>query len=199
MALAAGSERPNSRSGLSRPAEGRGAPVSDPSPGSTSPRSPKQRRRRTNADRLVLCSVALGLSSGLASAEPVVPGGEPFTYLEAEAGEVCPFPVTITAVADQSVRTTLPNGVQVITGPATATVTNMTTLEQATYNISCPGFYDPATGRLTLVGQSLIVQTVDVGEPFLITTSGRVGFIVNQPIDEPLRGHVSHDICAELA
>jgi hypothetical protein len=117
----------------------------------------------------------------------------------ADAGVVCPFPIEITVVANQAVRTTLPNGVQVITGPATATVTNGATLEQAEYNISGPGFFDPATGRLTLGGQSLIVQKVDVGDPFLITTSGRVGFIVNRPIDEPLRGHVSHDICAELA
>jgi len=148
---------------------------------------------------LVLCGVAVGLSPGLASAQPAVPKGERFTFLEAKAGVVCPFPVLITAVADQLVRTTLPNGVQVITGPGTATVTNEATGEQAEFNISGPGQFDPATNRLNLFGQSLIVQTLKVGEPFLITTSGQVGFIVNQPIDEPLRGHISHDICAELA
>jgi hypothetical protein len=78
-------------------------------------------------------------------------------------------------------------------------VTNQVTGESRTYNISGPGRFDPATNRLTLFGQSLIVQPSSVGTPFLIITSGQVGFIVNQPIDQPLRGHIGHDVCAELS
>jgi hypothetical protein len=148
---------------------------------------------------VAVASGALLLPPSTATAAPQVPGGEAFTFLVAGAGEVCPFPVKITVVAKQSVRTILPNGVQVITGPGTATVENKDTGEQAKFNISGPGKFDPATNRVTLFGQSLIVQPSNVGDPFLITTSGQVGFILNQPIDEPLRGHISHDICAELA
>src|SRR3954464_4926894 len=91
---------------------------------------------------LLLCSIALGLSSGLASAQPKVPKGETFEFLNAAAGEVCPFPVRVQITANQAVRTTLPNGVQVITGPATATATNLTTGESANYNVSGPGTFD---------------------------------------------------------
>jgi hypothetical protein len=130
-----------------------------------------------------------------------VPKGETFTFFEAEAGEVCPFAVRVEVTARQLVRTTLPNGVLVITGPGAATATNLDAEPQksAVYNVSGPAQFDPATNRITLFGQSLIVQFADAGEPFLITTSGQVGFIINQPIDEPLRGHISHDICSELA
>jgi hypothetical protein len=144
--------------------------------------------------------IALVFSAGVAAAQPEVPKGEPFTFAKAKAGELCPFPVLIEAKASQFVRTTLPNGVLVITGPGTATVTNTKTGESATFNISGPGQFDPATNRLTLFGQSLILEFAKVdGTPFVITTSGQVGFIIDQPIDQPLRGHISHDICAELA
>jgi hypothetical protein len=148
----------------------------------------------------LLSIFTLLLAAGLASAAPAVPNSEPFTFLEAKAGQVCSFDILVTVTANQLVRTTLPNGDLVITGPGTATVTNQEPGgESATYNISGPGTFDPETGRLTLFGQSLIVQPKKVGDPFLITTSGQVSFIIDQPIDEPLRGHISHDICAELA
>ena len=131
-------------------------------------------------------------------AAPNPPGGGALEYLTASAGEICPFPLRIDITAAQAVRTTLPNGLLLITGPATATVTNTESQESLTYNISGPGTFDPTTKRYTLFGQSLIVQPSSVGTPFLITTSGRVSFIENQSIDQPLRGHISHDICSEL-
>ncbi len=159
------------------------------------------RRRRIRRTVMVplISLFTLLLAAGLASAAPAVPKGETFTFLEARAGQVCSFDVLVTATVRQLTRTTLPNGVQVITGPGTATATNKETSKSTTYNISGPGKFDPATSSLTLFGQSLIVQQADVGSPFLITTSGQVSFIINQPIDQPLRGHISHDICAELA
>jgi hypothetical protein len=146
----------------------------------------------------VFSSLMLALSVGSVMAAPNPPGGEPFEYLTASAGEICPFSLRIDITAAQAVRTTLPSGLLLITGPATATVTNTESGESLTYNISGPGTYDPTTKRYTLSGQSLIVQPSSVGTPFLITTSGRVSFIENQSIDQPLRGHISHNICAEL-
>ena len=103
------------------------------------------------------------------------------------------------------IRTKLPNGVLVVTGPAIATVTNLVTGKSITYNISGPGKIDdlgdddPNTNHFFLKGQNLISNVIPGTDPFLITTSGNVSFIVNKPIDEPLRGHISHNVCAELA
>jgi hypothetical protein len=156
---------------------------------------------------------ALLLVGGPAEAVPAVPGG---TTLPLDLGQPCNFEISATTtakfVADEPIdfddlpngpfRAKLPNGVIVVTGPVIATVTNLETGKSITYNISGPGTFDPATNRLSLKGQSLISNDPDIsgaGEPFLITTSGNVGFIINELIDEPLRGHISHDVCAELA
>ena len=119
--------------------------------------------------------------------------------METDLGQPCDFQILVEITANAKQRAELPNGVLVITGPGIATVTNRVTGKSITYNISGPGKFDPATNRLSLKGQSLISQPPAVGAPFLITTSGNVSFIVNQPIDQPLRGHISHDVCAELA
>jgi len=152
---------------------------------------------------------ALLLVGGPAEAAPAVPGGTP---QEMNLGQPCDFQirVVVTAkfVADPDpnaplpngpIRTKLPNGVLVVTGPAIATVTNLVTGKSITYNISGPGKFDPATNRLSVQGQNLISSGPEDKTPFLITTSGNVSFIVNKPIDEPLRGHISHNVCAELA
>jgi hypothetical protein len=139
---------------------------------------------------------ALLLVGGPAEAAPAVPGGTPQPL---DLGQPCDFQILIEVTAKQFVRAELPNGSLVVTGPGIATVTNLETKKSITYNISGPGKFDPATNRLSLKGQSLISQPPEVGDPFLITTSGNVSFIVNQPIDQPLRGHISHDVCAELA
>jgi hypothetical protein len=139
---------------------------------------------------------ALLLVGGPAEAEPAVPGGTPEVV---DLGQPCDFQILVEVTANAKQRAELPNGELVITGPGIATVTNVETKKSITYNISGPGKFDPTTSRLSLKGQSLISQPPEVGDPFLITTSGNVSFIVNQPIDEPLRGHISHDVCAELA
>jgi hypothetical protein len=71
-----------------------------------------------------------------------------------------------------------------------------------TYNISGPGTLDEATGRVSLKGLNLISNDPNISgaePPFLWVTSGNVGFILGEPIDQPLRGHILHDVCAELA
>jgi hypothetical protein len=141
---------------------------------------------------------ALLLLAQPASSAPTVPNGETTTITFA-AGEVCPFGVEITATSGQMERVTLPNGIVIITGPIVATVTNQDTGASKTYNISGPTQFDPATGRVVVTGPNLIIAPADSGGPFLIVTSGRVSFIIGEPIDVPLRGHVSHDVCAELS
>ena len=116
-----------------------------------------------------------------------------------DLGQPCDFEILVEVTAKQFVRAELPNGELVITGPGIATVTNVETKKSITYNISGPGTFDPATNRLSLKGQSLIASGPTDPTPFLITTSGNVSFIQGEPIDEPLRGHISHDVCAELA
>ena len=146
-------------------------------------------------------AVILALIGVPASATPSIPKGTPFEFTYETT---CDFPVEVAGVSGQLVRATLPNGLQVITGPGVATVTNLddTTLS-ATYNLSGPVFYDPVTGRVTVVGLNLIggpEGQVNPGEdPFLIVTGGRVSFVLNNPIDDPLRGHILHDVCAELS
>jgi hypothetical protein len=149
------------------------------------------------------------LVGGPAEAAPAVPGGTtsdfPFTV------PPCDFPVSATTTAkfvpdpnstelpNGPIRTVLPNGLSVVTGPAIATVTNELTGKSITYNISGPGKIDFNTGFLSLKGQNLIASGPNDPTPFLRITSGNVSFFVNQPPEEALRGHISHDVCAELA
>jgi hypothetical protein len=144
--------------------------------------------------------VVLALIGVPASAAPSVPNG---TEISFSYETTCDFPVDVLAVSGQLARATLPNGLQVITGPARATVTNRVTGQSATYNLSGPTLYDQATSRVTVFGLNLIggpEGQVNPGEdPFLIVTAGRVSFVLNQPIDDPLRGHILHDVCAELS
>jgi hypothetical protein len=156
---------------------------------------------------------ALLLVGGPAEAVPAVPGG---TTSDLFLGQPCNFQISATTTAkfvatdpvdfDQlpngPFRAKLPNGDIVVTGPAIATVTNLDTNKSITYNISGPGTFDPATNRLSLKGQNLISNDPNISgaqPPFLWVTSGNVGFIINQPIDQQLRGHILHDVCAELA
>ena len=149
----------------------------------------------------VLCALALLLPAQPAWSAPKVPTGEPFT-LSFGAGEVCDFAIVITGTSAQAARVTLPSGQIVITGPAVATVTNDVTGESATYNISGPFLFDEDTERVTLRGTNLIIGPLGSSgdnTKFLIFTAGTASFILNHPIDEPLRGTVIQDVCAELA
>jgi hypothetical protein len=149
----------------------------------------------------VLCALALLLLAQPAWSAPKVPTGEEFK-VSFDAGVVCDFEVLIEGTSAQAPRATLPSGQIVITGPAVAKVTNVETGESATYNISGPFLFDPETGRVTLGGTNLIIGPLGSsgeGIKFLIFTAGTVSFITGEPIDEPLRGTVIQDVCAELA
>src|SRR4051794_35307579 len=72
------------------------------------------------------------------------PGTTTSTFLSpGDVPAVCDFPVEIAITAAQFERATLPNGAVIVTGPGTAEVTNLTTGESATYNVSGPGFIEP--------------------------------------------------------
>jgi len=116
------------------------------------------------------------------------------------AGELCDFAVSIEVVSAAEQRPASPNANQIFTGPARVTVTNIETDVSRTYNISGPSFVDTTTGIPVLTGPALILQPAsrNVGDPFLITTSGRVTFIENFTI-ENIQGRITHDICAELS
>jgi hypothetical protein len=105
---------------------------------------------------------------------------------------LCDFPVTIGAVGEQLERTTLPNGVVIITGRQVATVTNAQTGEAAAFNVSGPVQFDPDANRVTLLGPSLVL-----GEGLLIQTKGQVSFVLNEPIEAQVGTHT--DVCAVLA
>jgi hypothetical protein len=111
------------------------------------------------------------------------------------AGTLCEFKVSIVQTGVQQERVTLPNGVVILTGRSTATVTNEQTGVSRTYNVSGPVQFDPKTDRVTLFGPSLVFEPRRDG--FLIQTRGQVTFVLNQPIEEQLGSQ--RDVCADLA
>jgi hypothetical protein len=147
------------------------------------------------------CAAAL-LSATQSLAVPAVSNGQT-SLIEAPAGELCQFAVSIEVVSAAKERPGSTSDNLILTGPARITVTNTTADPDVsrTYNISGPTFIDTTTGPtgLVLTGPALILQpaSLNIGEPFLITTSGRVTFTENNTIDS-IQGRITHDICAEL-
>jgi hypothetical protein len=145
------------------------------------------------------CAAAL-LSATQSLAAPAVPNGET-SVIDAPADELCPFAVSIEVVSAAEERPGSTDDNLIFTGPARITVTNTETDVSRTYNISGPTFIDTTTGPngLVLTGPALILQPASfgLGDPFLITTSGRVSFTEDNTIDR-IQGRIAHDICAEL-
>jgi hypothetical protein len=157
--------------------------------------------RRTRARLLGAAAVlasAAAMIPGVAGAAPAVPKGEPMTF-DFLAGELCAFPVEITIVNGQKTHET-GQGDILVTGPFTATVTNLTTGATQTYNISGPTFFRDGPDVPTVsTGPQLILQPAsrNVGPPFLIYTTGRVTWTPEFTIAS-LTGHVT-DVCAALS
>src|SRR5829696_5013743 len=93
----------------------------------------------------ILGAIALLLIVGSASAAPTVPKGEPIfgpdvpLPVTIDEGLLCEdFAVTLDGVEGQAVRTTLPDGTTILTGPAVLTITNADSGRSATFNISGP-------------------------------------------------------------
>jgi hypothetical protein len=111
--------------------------------------------------------------------------------------QVCTFDVAVFLV--DGTKSHENDGQVLFTGPLTATIVNLETGEEKTYNISGPTF---AGGILT--GPALILQTKDSGLPanpdfgafFLIINYGRVTFNTDTTI-KTIRGEQTN-VCAEL-
>lgn len=145
----------------------------------------------------VLASVAV-IMPGVAGAAPAVPKGETATQ-DFPAGELCAFPVRVTTVYGQTTHNT-GQGDTLVTGPFTATVTNLTTGATETFNISGPSLFRTGPDVPTVVtGPNLVLQPAsrNVGPPFLIYTTGRVAFTPNFTIASRT-GNVT-DVCAALS
>ncbi len=156
---------------------------------------------RGNTSLLAVSAVlatAVATVSTVADAAPVIPGGEP-VELDFPAGELCAFPVKLTIVSGQQAHDT-GQGDIIVTGPFTATVTNMTTGATQTYNISGPTFVEQGEEIPTAVtGPNLILQPAsrNVGPAFLILTTGRVTFTPDFTIAS--RTGAVTDVCAALS
>jgi hypothetical protein len=161
---------------------------------------------------VVTAVLALFALAGTAYAEPpLVP--QPSIKLAAAnpSGKgYCPFPVRIDQSSGQTITTsTGPNGETIykFTGSAVATVTNLKTGEQLTYNISGPGtvVVNP-DGSFSgdAGGANLLYTTVAnsyPGVPQLAYTTGHVQFTVDasgKTTSYSLSGS-STDVCAALA
>ena len=80
-----------------------------------------------------------------------------------------------------------------VTGPASVTVTNLSTNQSLTYNASGP------VARTGFQGLNFLGQPASSGAgTFLIITSGHPTFNPDNTLAS-LNGRVLHDICAELA
>jgi hypothetical protein len=136
-------------------------------------------------------TVVTGLLIGLApstSSAITIPNGR---YIDAgsyEAGVVCPFPIHIDFLTAAKART----GTNV-TGPGSATVTNLSTNQSITYNASGPVTQNGIEG-LNFLGAP---ASPEAGG-FLIVTSGHVTLNPDGTVAS-LHGSVLHDVCAELA
>jgi hypothetical protein len=154
--------------------------------------SAKRNARATAFAVALLVILALAVPTA-ALAAPKVPGAEPLELIFRDENRVCSFPVQLTILDG-----TLPRpgqGMVIVTGPLTVTVTNLASGASQTFNASGPTFNN---GQV-LVGPAIILQPADagLGEPFLIYNRGRVVFTENNTIASITGKTV--DICAALS
>jgi hypothetical protein len=145
--------------------------------------------------------VALLLFAGPASAAPRVPNVTPFGPVPFDAGVLCPFPVTLEGSDGQLVRTTLPDGTTILTGPFVLTITNTEdpeNLRSATFNVSGPTF--GSGGQLLLTGTAIILLFDFLAPPDagILAINGRGTVDANQDFNfETFKGR-SSDVCQQL-
>jgi hypothetical protein len=155
-------------------------------------------------------AIALLLLAGPASAAPRVPNGIPFGPALIPEGELCPlFPVTLEGVSptvdasggpSQIVRTTLPDGTTILTGPFVLTVTNTENGRSATFNVSGPTFTG-ADGQMNIRGTAVVLEFGSLAPPgpAILAVNGRG--IIDAELNfhiETFKGHVSN-VCDQLS
>ena len=149
-----------------------------------------------------LGAIALLLFAGPASGAPRVPNVTPFDPVRFDAGVLCPFPVMLEGRDGQLVRTTLPGGTTILTGPLVVTITNTEdpeNLRSATFNVSGPTFR--SGNELILTGSAIILLFSDLAPPGpgILATNGRGTIDANQDFNfETFKGH-SRDVCQQLS
>jgi hypothetical protein len=146
----------------------------------------------------ILGAIALLLFAGPASAAPRVPNVTPFGPVPFDAGVLCPFPLTLEGRDGQLVRTTLPDGTTILTGPFVLTIKNTENGRSATFNVSGPTF--GSDNQLILTGTAIILL-FNLGPSFpgpgIRATNGRVTIVDSVFNEETFKGH-SRDVCEQL-
>jgi hypothetical protein len=145
----------------------------------------------------IVGAIALLLFAGPGLAAPKVPNGTPVEQ-EFGAGQLCPFPVSLVGRDGQVVRTTLPDGTEILTGPFVVTITNLVNGRSETFNVSGPSFISGDQIVLTGTAVVLLVSQLAPPGPGLIAINGR-GTIENFDFNfDTFRGR-SRDVCQQLA
>jgi hypothetical protein len=150
-----------------------------------------KRNARATAFAVALLVILAVPTAALAA--PKVPGAEPVVLTFTGEDRVCSFPVQLTILDGTRLRPG--QGMVIVTGPLTVTVTNLDSGASQTFNASGPTFNE---GQV-LVGPAIILQpaSAGLGEPFLIYNRGRVVFTANNTIASITGKTV--DICAALS
>jgi hypothetical protein len=153
-------------------------------------------KRNAGATALAVALLAILAVPTAALAAPAIPGAEPIV-LDFPAGEFCSFPVQLTILDGQRLHEG--QGTVLLTGPFTATVTNLASGASQTFNASGSTILEPRSGALVLAGPAIIGQPASrgVGEPFLIYHRGRAVFTENNTLAS-ITGETV-DICAALS
>ena len=152
----------------------------------------------------ILGAIALLLLAGPASAAPKVPKGEPLfdEPLTFPAGQLCDFAVTLQGISGQVVRTTLPDGTTILTGPAVITITNETNELSTTLNISGPTFTSASGDDVILPGPAIILLFPGVPSnpagPRILATTGRAT-LVDGVFDIDTFTGKTQNVCEQLA
>jgi hypothetical protein len=122
-----------------------------------------------------------------------------------EAGQTCEFAVKVETLRNTATVKTFPDGHIVITGHLVQRLTNVTTGESRTLNVSGPlalWFNEDGSGRL--IGRGPLIFFLfegDVGGPGIVYTKGRVEgtFDENFLLTSFSRSGSITDLCAALA
>ena len=154
-----------------------------------------KRNARATAFAVALLVILAVPTAALAA--PKVPGAEPVVLTFTGEDRVCSFPVQLTILDGTRLRPG--QGMVIVTGPLTVTVTNLDSGASQTFNASGPTLVDPRSGAPVFTGPTIILQPADagLGEPFLIYNLGRVVFTENNTIASITGKTV--DICAALS
>jgi hypothetical protein len=126
-----------------------------------------KRNARATAFAVALLVILAVPTAALAA--PKVPGAEPVVLTFTGEDRVCSFPVQLTILDGTRLRPG--QGMVIVTGPLTVTVTNLDSGASQTFNASGPTFNE---GQV-LVGPAIILQpaSAGLGEPFLIYNRGQ--------------------------